>query len=105
MKAKTLVKTVGAGICVSAITLLLLFGCVVSVVEIFNAYRADAWPGVEAKVLSSRAVRGCGKGNSYSPEVRYTPPRQIPAAMASATGRAVRTTDGLGDGPGDGKVH
>ncbi len=34
-------------------------------------FNAKAWPQVESTVLNSSPKRGCGKGTSYSPLVRY----------------------------------
>ena len=36
-----------------------------------KASRATNWPSVQASVISSQVVHGCGRGSSYYPKVRY----------------------------------
>lgn len=43
-------------------------------VELSNVrknFKATSWPRIEAEVIFSSPKRGCGKGSSYSPLVRY----------------------------------
>jgi hypothetical protein len=40
--------------------------------DVFDAYSALAWPQGEGVTVYSQAVRGCGKGDSFYPRVRFT---------------------------------
>lgn len=40
-------------------------------IAVWRAHEAVSWPAVEATIVSSSAVRGCGKGSSYYPVVKY----------------------------------
>jgi len=39
--------------------------------EVWKTSKTAAWPKAVGKVIASDAVRGCGKGSSYYPVVRY----------------------------------
>lgn len=41
------------------------------VLGVGRAHVAVKWPTADGIVISSKAVRGCGKGSSYYPEVHY----------------------------------
>src|SRR5690242_6905310 len=49
----------------------LLWGLTSYLVDVWRAQRAVTWPTADGVVVSSKAVRGCGKGSSYYPVVRY----------------------------------
>lgn len=36
-----------------------------------SAFSSENWPSVEAKVIESNSIKGCGKGSSYYPKVKY----------------------------------
>ena len=54
----------------SAGAILLLWALVSSILEVAATYRAKQWPTVQGTVISSKAVRGCGKGSSFYPAVQ-----------------------------------
>ncbi|WP_169741303.1 DUF3592 domain-containing protein [Andreprevotia chitinilytica] len=51
--------------------LFMLWGLTCYVGAVASAYTAKKWPSVQGTIISSRAVRGCGKGTSYYPAVQY----------------------------------
>ena len=43
-----------------------------SAVALYQASRAEAWPTVPGQITSSGVAKGCGRGGSYYPVVRYS---------------------------------
>ena len=43
-----------------------------SAVALYEASRAEAWPTVPGQITSSGVAKGCGRGGSYYPAVRYS---------------------------------
>ncbi len=64
-------KSVAAAVVWSLGTLMVSLGLVSYLLDVAAAYSAAKWPTAEGQVVSSRAVRGCGKGSSYYPEIIY----------------------------------
>lgn len=53
------------------LSILLLFGIVVSLLDVWRADRTTAWPTTNGTVVESRS-QGCGRGGTgYRPDVRY----------------------------------
>lgn len=50
----------------------LLWIAVHSALAIFQASRAGAWPTVPGRITHSGITKGCGRGESFYPVVRYT---------------------------------
>jgi hypothetical protein len=48
-----------------------LWGLCVYVGDVRMSFDAADWPVVQGKIISSDVIRGCGKGSSYYPQVRY----------------------------------
>lgn len=60
-------KGIFSALC-AAITIAILFFYSVDTASAFNA---KSWPIVEAKVIESIPMKGCGRGSSYYPKVIY----------------------------------
>jgi hypothetical protein len=43
-----------------------------SAVALYRASQADSWPTVPGQITSSGIAKGCGRGSSYYPVIRYS---------------------------------